>query len=59
MRPERRKLIENFFSPRSKLTFYPSAVDGTLCADWVDGGIHHSATVSDLYRRILRHKRGR
>jgi hypothetical protein len=59
MSPEVRKLIVSFFSPRSKLTFYASAVDGTLCAAWVDGGIYYRATVRDLHRRIKRHKRGR
>ena len=59
MTPALEKLITDFFStnPAAKLTFFPSAVDGTMCAEWMDGGRAHTATATDLGKRIMNHRR--
>lgn len=52
-----RRLIKSFFDADAKIRFYPSAVDGTDCVEWVDGGRWKNATVVDLAKRIHKFKK--
>tara|TARA_R110000796_G_scaffold41562_1_gene102780 strand:+ start:223 stop:453 length:231 start_codon:yes stop_codon:yes gene_type:complete len=51
------KLILSFFSDSAKVCFYPSAVDGTMCVEWIQNGRHRTETAINLGKSIMRHKR--
>lgn len=51
-----KKIITDFMTD-SKVSFYTSSVDGTLCVEWFDMGRMHTATATDLARRILRFRK--
>ena len=51
------KLIMSFFSDSAKVCFYKSAVDGTMCVEWLQDGRHRTSTAISLGESIMRHKR--
>ena len=51
------KLILSFFSDSAKVCFYPSAVDGTMCVEWLQDGRYRNSTAKGLGESIMRHKR--
>lgn len=52
------KLIKDFMAD-TKVEFFNSSVDGTLCVEWLEMGVWKRSTVVDLGRRIMSFKRRR
>lgn len=52
------KLITDFMSD-TKVEFFTSSVDGTLCVEWLEMGVWKRSTVYDLGRRIMKFKKRR
>lgn len=53
------RLIVSFMGADAKVEFYTSAVDGTMCVEWLSFGRYERATVVALGKRIMRYKKER